>query len=261
MISIIERLDLFTAAIKNSCNIRVRRLAARLQDEVTDLALEVAPPRRLFVFKLPEPPFCTHCPPHFFWRPAAAKQERERILGCLVRETPAEISERVARSHALLAYAKKHILLKGTLRQEGEGMLYLDVPDALIDALLPFLEEGAERPPYFGFEGPFGAHFAVVRPQEFFARRGLGKIWELGAEFSFELTGCASVEPAAWPEMERVWYLTVKCPQLEELREKLLLPSTICGRDFLIPIAVRKRAQGRLHTQDLYRINVSCCAA
>ncbi len=153
---------------------------------------------------------------------------------------------------------------KGTLRQNKQGLIYLDIDNRFISSLIPYLKAyGLVRPPYFNlFGSPDGAHVPVIPAREM-KFQYLDTIAELGQEFSFEIEGLYSIEPSIWPEVSQVWFFKLKSPDLERLRRRHFLPATPGGHSFHIAVAVKpnltfSRTPPFLPTM---RINVAFLAA
>tara|TARA_Y100000310_G_scaffold13838_1_gene14136 strand:- start:17388 stop:17957 length:570 start_codon:yes stop_codon:yes gene_type:complete len=135
----------------------------------------------------------------------------------------------------------KNISLTGTLKQNSEGFVYIDIPDDFLFGLFKLLDEGeAKKPPYFGKGSKkVGAHISVMNGEEV-EENGIKKITELGKEYDFELGKLKSVDPEGWNEMSQVYFLEVKCPELEKLRQKYKLPKKIRGHEFHITFGIEK---------------------
>ena len=132
--------------------------------------------------------------------------------------------------------------LAGRLYLSPTGFLLLSVPSALVQGVFSAMHEpGIELPPSPG--GKLEAHITVFRPEEVAAIGGAAKITERGKMFNYRLGGLYSLEPAGWPEMERVWCLSVSSQPLQVLRKSYglsALPDE--GRKrFHISVAVRRR--------------------
>lgn len=153
---------------------------------------------------------------------------------------------------------------KGVLRQNGKGLVYLDIDNRFISMLLPYLKAyGLVRPPYFNlFALPEGAHVPVIPGREA-AFQYLDEIAEVGKEFSFVIEGLYSMEPSSWPEVEQVWFFKVHSPELEKLRRKYFLPAVPGGHAFHIAVAVKPRVSAKAvrQTLPLMRINTAFIAA
>jgi len=256
--SITEKLRLF---IEKAVFSYLKHLFA---DKRTFLFQLIFPPRSLKVPQLPFPPFRIHLPPRFFWRPLGRAQKKSMCFyENLILEANEEQPKLVDQSTELISLAKDKLLSKGVLRKDHKGFVYLDVPDAYIHLLSPLLGKECEKPPYFSYDGPFGAHIPVLLPSEYAERKGLRPIQELGLEFNFSLENCYTVVTQAWEGVEKVWFLNVRCQPLENLRERYLLPSKIYNYDFHLVIGIKRQPNdlGIALPKQTYRINVSCYAA
>ena len=85
-----------------------------------------------------------------------------------------------------------------------------------------------------------GAHISVIGITEF-KEAELKQIGEVGNEFEFTIDGLHSVKPEGWDEMERVWFISVKSEELEDLRKKYGLSPKSHGHEFHITWAVKKK--------------------
>jgi hypothetical protein len=135
-------------------------------------------------------------------------------------------------------------LCKGTgeLKKNERGLVFLDIDNRFINTLAPYFEPlGLQKPPYFNIFGLLqGAHIPVIPKRESdFNFLSLYK--ELGMEFSFEIEGLYSLMPDSWPEMEQVWFLKVRSPELEAFRRCYFLPSLPSGHSFHIVVAIKPR--------------------
>lgn len=153
---------------------------------------------------------------------------------------------------------------KGILKQNEQGLVYLDIDNRFISMMLPYLKMARlVSPPYFHLLGePEGAHTPVISTREILLK-GVGSIEELGREISFEIDGLFSLKPQAWPEMEQVWFFQLRSEGLEAVRRSQLLPSTPGGHPFHIAVAVKPRVTylGFSEPSPLMRINVGYLVA
>ncbi len=235
---------------------KLRRLLSTVRVEVEKISFpveaacalpEIVPPRTLAVGQLPAPPFHSQIPPRYFWHPSQTLNEN------LLRETSDEEIQPAAHADRILRCARENLPLQGVLKQDAQGLIYLDLPEAYTTELLPLIaDEGAEIPPYFN------PHAVAVLPQEHERRQELKSLKALGQTVSFTVTGCTSLKPRGWEEMEKVWVLTIHSPELEALRTRALLPPKILAHEFHIVIGTRRAEKPSL---DTFRINVSCTAA
>ena len=235
---------------------KLRRLFSTVRVEVEKISFpveeplsmpEIVPPRMLAFGQLPAPPFHSQIPPRFFWHPSQAANQN------LLRETSDEVFEPASQAALILSRAKEMLPQHGVLKQDAQGLIYLDLPEAYTTELLPLIaDEGAEIPPYYS------PHVVAILPQEHEQRKELESLKVLGQTVSFTVTGCTSLKPRGWEEMERVWIVTIQSPELETLRARALLPPKILAHEFHIVIGTRRAEQPSLET---FRINVSCYAA
>ena len=132
--------------------------------------------------------------------------------------------------------------LVGRLSQADNGFVYVNISNNFIHGFFPLInEDGVEKPPYFGKgKGKVGAHISAISDKEL--ERGV-EIKEIGEEIPFFIKGVYSTKPEGWSGMERVWFVSVDCPRLKEIRKKYKLAPTYKdkGHDFHITVGVKKR--------------------
>ena len=111
---------------------------------------------------------------------------------------------------------------------------------------------GAEMPKR---NGRINTHVSVIRPEEL-ERIGNPTINEVGRSFVIQTGKLVETKPIGWDEMERVWFLQVKSPELVKLRRSYGLSDLPKkGRKMLgfhITIAVRRKgvlAAGKVSKQ------------
>ncbi len=122
----------------------------------------------------------------------------------------------------------------GTLCEDENGFVYIDLDDRYIHELIHFIETvGFEEPPYFGEPGLVGAHISVIYANE--PRKG--EIEECGKVISFTPLQCKIVHPLNWDGIEKVFLIEVDAPELDLIREKYGLPKNQFG--FHITIGVK----------------------
>lgn len=130
--------------------------------------------------------------------------------------------------------------LFGVLKQASDGYVYVDVSNNFIHGIFPLIKEkDIEKPPYF--ESKYqrvGAHISVMKSEEV---EEIEEIEEIGEEFTFKLGGLKSVEPEGWDDVERVWFIQVESPELEQLRKKYGFSKKLNGHEFHITVAVKKK--------------------
>lgn len=138
--------------------------------------------------------------------------------------------------------------LSGRLYKSSSGWILLTVPNALVRGVFEAMTEpGIELPPS-GDDNTLNAHISVMRPEELEAIGGPDKVTERGKQFTYTLGRIYSVEPKTWAEMQKVWYIKVHSPALQQLRRSYGLTSLPNeGKfDFHITTAVlRKNVLGR----------------
>ena len=181
-------------------------------------------------------------------------EQDEYAPSCLISEAKEDLPAVVYNSASICAYARCALPKKGTLRQDKEGFVYLELPDAFIEDLVPLISD--EKCEHI----PTSAHIPVLMPQEWAQRKGWGEIGELGKEFAFEITRLCSLKPKRYPGLERVYFFSVNSAELEKFRERFLLPSRILGHEFHIAIACKKSTTP-VPQKETFRLNVSCFAA
>ncbi|MBS0651528.1 MAG: hypothetical protein JSR93_10240 [Verrucomicrobia bacterium] len=223
--------------------------------------IDLYPPRTLRVPTLPYPPFQSPRPARYFWHPKADAPKDVYSPPCLMRDTSEDLPNYIDQSAPLCAYARHVLPQKGRLRKDSNGLIYLELPSDYISQLFPLLHAlDAESVPLSQID-PSAAHIPVMTPREYLESSKWGEIRELDQEFSFEVHGCFSLSPKLYPGMEKVYCLKVSSPELEELREKYLLPSRIGTHPFHIVIGFQKKKMGEKPKAETFRLNISCFAA
>jgi hypothetical protein len=152
------------------------------------------------------------------------------------------LSQEAPSSYQVLHYAKQQLEHHGTLKSAG-GLLYLDVDNAYIHELIPFLSDhGFEAPGYFGHPDLIGAHITVIYPHEVEAG-DLTNIEEYGSTIHFTIVGTNVVRPARWRGVEEAYLLTIDAPELDQLRKKYGLPPSLYL--FHITLGIRTEASNK----------------
>lgn len=137
--------------------------------------------------------------------------------------------------------------LSGGLYLSKSGWLLLSVPNALVRGIFAAMAEpGIELPPYDDTPGNLNAHCTVMRPSEIAMLGGPDRISERGKQFAYTIGRLYSVEPADWPNIERVWYVKVHSPALQELRRAYGLSSLPNEGKYVFHITVAVRRRGVL---------------
>jgi len=196
-----------------------------------------------------------------FWQHSEPFENYPWIPDTLIRERLKEHYEKHKGRKQLLKYASKSLSLKGTLKQNGNGFVYVDVSNHYISSLFPLIKEKQiQKPPFFQKEDPIGAHIGVILAKEAKEKNLFEFFEEKGKEISFEITGFYSVQPQTWNGVDKVWFLTVASKELELIREKYRLPTKMGSHDFTIVLAIRStpmRMRGkRPLNEGFLRINV-----
>ncbi len=217
-------------------------------------------PRPLHGSRLPqreELPKASYQPPRPFSQARALRPIEYLLVETQESPKPRPVPDKAPLLRSLISKGK------GTLKQNAQGLIYLDIDNQFILELIPYLQAyNLVRPPYFHLFDAMGAHVPVVPAREA-AFHYLDNPPELGREFSFELEGLYSVKPTDWPEMEQVWFFKLHSPELEELRRRHFLTAKPGGHSFHIAVAVKPRVTAHKKQQPLpaMRINVACLAA
>jgi len=204
-----------------------------------------ARPRLLQVPKLPDPAFSIP-PPRSHFAPESGQTADLPLIPDMKENDPRP----VANGNAIVAYAQTALPQKGMLRQDKDGSVYLEVSPKYHREILPLLHEDGIDP------GPL--KIAVVLAEEWQEKQGWGEIKEIGKTFSFTLSGLYCLKPLFWPQTEQVWFFSLHCPALQQLRQKHLLAGM---RPLYLTLASRKEKRRRPEEKKLFRINVSCYAA
>jgi len=138
--------------------------------------------------------------------------------------------------------AKKleNVELKGELKQTKNGFVYLDLPNNLINGLFAIIDENnISKPPYNQKKyNSVGAHVSVMYEDE--VKDKNLEIKEIGEEFNFSLGELKSTKPEGWDEVDKVYFLQIDSPELQDLREKYGLSKKLNGHEFHITVAVEK---------------------
>ena len=132
--------------------------------------------------------------------------------------------------------------LKGTIRQNKNGFVYVEVSNDVIHGLFTLIDEkNIEKPPYFGGKNKIGAHVSLISDEEIKDHK-IEMIEEIGDEIHFSLGEMFSVKPD-WKEMERVWFVEVESQEFIDLRQKYGLPKSYKGKrhPYHITFAVRRK--------------------
>lgn len=129
----------------------------------------------------------------------------------------------------------QHLSLKGSTKISNNNLFYLDIDDAYIHQLFPFLKDDhIKKPDYFG-EKSAGAHITIIYPEE---DKKINKE-DLVQEHSFLVKNIVTAEIG----QKKYYVLLVESPSLLQLRRKYKLPDLLCFKgyaiDFHITIGVK----------------------
>lgn len=137
--------------------------------------------------------------------------------------------------------AQKETEFSGVIKQSDDGFTYVKVDDKIVDGLFAIMDKNDNpvKPPYFGKDG-IGAHISMISSEE--GEKMEEKIKEIGREVKFKLGNIVSLNPEGWDEMDHVWFVQVKCPEISKIRKRYGLPATYngMGHKFHITFAVRR---------------------
>lgn len=143
-----------------------------------------------------------------------------------------------ANCEQILDYIFENLPEYGTLAQDSEGFVYVDIPNDFVDKLFPMIsEKGFVKPPYFG-AGLHGAHISVIYASE--AKKNNIKIKESGQTIYFSPTACRIVKPSKWKDVDEVYIITINAPALNKLRRRYGLGET--AYPFHITIGIKYSA-------------------
>lgn len=131
--------------------------------------------------------------------------------------------------------------MSGRLYLSQSGWLLLDVPNALVRGVFDTLHEpGLELPLR---EGKLNAHITVMNPTDLEQLGGADKVTERGHSFHYSLGATKTVEPRSWKGVSKVWFVSVRSPELEALRRSYGLTSTPNNgkHEFHVTVAIKRR--------------------
>jgi len=122
--------------------------------------------------------------------------------------------------------AAKHLSLRGATQLSDNNLFYLDIDDAYIHQLFPFLKEpGVKKPNYFGAKSA-GAHITIAYPEE---GKKINKE-DLDREHSFMINKVVTAEIG-----QKTYYvLFIESSSLLQLRKKYKLPDLLNFKGYSI---------------------------
>lgn len=221
---------------------------------------DIVKPKELLVPQLPDPVFVMQEPQRLFFTLPESVAKDAYSPPCLMRETPYSPAQRISREKTLLSLVNNTFPLKGELRKDPTGMMYLFIGNNETH-IHPLPKELLDPSETHLLPHPMGTHIPVIMPSEMMQARNLGIQNELGKEFSFSVTGCFSVDTPLHDHVEKAWFLEVESKELTQLREKYLLPSKVGSHSFHIVLSLKKRDRENSVKPTTFRLNVSCYAA
>jgi hypothetical protein len=130
----------------------------------------------------------------------------------------------------------------GILRQNSSGFIYLEVPQNYIDKTKPHIGgKGIVKPP-----SKTGAHISVMYPEE--VKNNHIYVSEIGKKIFFSIKGFYS-SPVNWTKhsIDKVYYVEVRSPELEHIRQKYGLSRHLKGQQFHITVAAHQLAMNTFH--------------
>lgn len=131
--------------------------------------------------------------------------------------------------------------LHAELKQDPQGFVYLDIPDEHLDTLRSSLTKGGkiEPPPYFG-PGRAGAHVSVIAIEELTPQERTLLANSIGKQFDFQISHVDALDPGTWNGVQKVHFVTIRSPQLEQLRQEVGLPPKMDHHDFHITFGIER---------------------
>jgi hypothetical protein len=147
----------------------------------------------------------------------------------------------IEENQRLIQVAQQELASVGTVRQTDQGFVYLDVDDNFIYKLFPLIDANGhilKLPPYFNGDRQAGAHVTIMSASEV-QKQNIGTLAESGQEIPFSIIAFGSIAPERWKGVERVWFLVIESPALDQLRIKYgLTPKDI---SYHITVAVLEK--------------------
>lgn len=157
-------------------------------------------------------PTTTYAPPPSFWPAREPRSFGEWPY--LITERPKETISEAPFNDKLLA--KLRAPMKGRLMIDTSGVLYLKIPEKVVQSVLKFIHPLNSRFSELDSLELLGSHVRVMMPHETAKLLSHTSIDEIGEEFYFSLQGCFISSSVG----KEAWHLAIDCPALEALREK-----------------------------------------
>lgn len=160
---------------------------------------------------------------------------------------PEEIKDPILKKLRLL------FCMKGRLVKGKKGLYFIKLPDQILGTLLPFIKKiGADIPSHFMLIDNIGAHIPVIMPHE---TLDFGKSPdEVGETFYFAITGIYAKEVNNYPGISKVFYISFTSYDLEWLRQKHGLTSSLAGESFHCIIGTKKASKQK-PVQETFRVS------
>ena len=144
--------------------------------------------------------------------------------------------------------AKSDFALKGEFvvsEHQGRNWGLLTVPNSVVRGLFDAMDDPELELPPSGAGGRLKAHISVIRPEEF-EKAQLSLLDKMrGKRFSYQLGPIKTVNPKGWDDMNAVWFVAIKSPELSKLRTQAgLTPLPVSKRTempFHLTVAVRRK--------------------
>lgn len=142
------------------------------------------------------------------------------------------------KSASIISYINSVLPIAGTLKQQNNGYLYLDLANEYITSVIPFLDDPSiDLPPYYDGTFTDGAHISIATKEE---EKKLFSPLPIGDAFSFTITGCFKAKLLYDIENKYVWYLTIYSEELSALRTSIGLSPMPNNETFYITLAYKK---------------------
>lgn len=137
----------------------------------------------------------------------------------------------------ILEYVKENLPAWGIIKTRKDGYVYAELPNYYIyDPYTLLSQSYAQLPNYFDDENSIGAHISLILPEE-----NSKKSLTLPEKIQFDVVDLLCTCPHNLLEVKYLWYLTVKCQEIEEIRKKHNLSPKILDQDFHITFAIEKK--------------------
>lgn len=154
----------------------------------------------------------------------------------------------------ILATAQK-VDAVGQLKLKGNGFVYLDVSNDLIDRVWQKLPVEGNFEPISTKPKQMGAHISVIHEDEMIGK----EIWNLeeaGQWFQFEVKELRYFERKSPKGVKKVWLLAADSPALQRLRAHYGLKPKLKGYDFHITLGSEELETPKfIETEDFFELD------